>query len=84
MNGIYNGVSAEEFRRISTCKTAKEAWEVLQTMYEGTNTVKQSKLQRLTKEFETIVMEEDETFDQFYAKLNDIVNSVFNLGEKIP
>ena len=25
MNGIYNGVSAEEFRRISTCKTAKEA-----------------------------------------------------------
>ena len=23
----------------------------------------------------------DETFDEFYAKLNDIVNSVFNLGE---
>ena len=56
MNGIYNGVSAEEFRRISICKTAKEAWEVLQTVYEGTYTVKQSKLQRLTKEFETIVM----------------------------
>ncbi|KAJ8636826.1 hypothetical protein MRB53_011093 [Persea americana] len=51
---------------------------------EGTDTVKQSKLQRLTKEFETIVMEEDETFDQFYAKLNDIVNSVFNLGDEIP
>ncbi|XXG79824.1 hypothetical protein AAC387_Pa09g0815 [Persea americana] len=29
-------------------------------------------------------MEEDKTFDQFYAKLNDIVNSVFNLGEEIP
>ena len=46
--------------------------------------MKQSKLQRLTKEFETIVMEEDETFDEFYAKLNDIVNSVFILGEEIP
>ena len=23
----------------------------------------------------------DELFDEFYAKLNDIVNSVFNLGE---
>ena len=28
-------------------------------------------------------MEEDETFDEFYAKLKDIVNSVFNLGESI-
>ena len=26
-------------------------------------------------------MEEDETFDEFYAKLKDIVNSAFNLGE---
>ena len=29
-------------------------------------------------------MEEDETFDEFYAKLKDIVNSTFNLGEHIP
>ena len=28
-------------------------------------------------------MEEDETFDEFYAKLKDIVNSTFNLGESI-
>ena len=29
-------------------------------------------------------MVEDESFDEFYAKLKDIVNSVFNLGETIP
>ena len=29
-------------------------------------------------------MEEDEAFDEFYAKLKDIVNSAFNLGETIP
>ena len=28
-------------------------------------------------------MEEDGTFDEFYAKLKDIVNSVFNLGKSI-
>ena len=28
-------------------------------------------------------MEEDEFFDEFYAKLKDIVNSTFNLGETI-
>ena len=29
-------------------------------------------------------MEEDETFDELYAKLKEIVNSAFNLGEQIP
>ena len=29
-------------------------------------------------------MEEDESFDEFYAKLKDIVNSAFNLQESIP
>ena len=28
-------------------------------------------------------MEDDETFDQFYFKLSDIVNSSFNIGEQI-
>ena len=34
--------------------------------------------------FEEIKMEKDEQFDEFYAKLKDIVNSAFNLGETIP
>ena len=29
-------------------------------------------------------MEEDESFNEFYAKLKDIVNLAFNLGETIP
>ena len=29
-------------------------------------------------------MEEDESFDKFYAKLKDIVNLAFNLGETSP
>ena len=29
-------------------------------------------------------MEEDKSFDEFYAKLNDMVNSEFNLGKTIP
>ena len=29
-------------------------------------------------------MDEDESFDEFYAKFKDIVNSTFNLGETIP
>ena len=57
---------------------------ILQTTYEGTKAVKDSKHQRLTTSFKEIKMEEDESFDEFYAKLKDIMNSAFNLGETIP
>ena len=29
-------------------------------------------------------MDEDETFDEFYTKLSDVVNSNFYLGKQIP
>ena len=38
----------------------------------------------LTTGSEEIKMEEDESFDEFYAKLKDIVNSAFNIGKIIP
>ena len=50
-------------------------------MHEGTKVVKINKLQQLTTRFESIRMSDDESFDEFYAKLNDIVNSVYNLSE---
>ena len=50
-------------------------------MHRGTKAVKINKLQQLTSKFESIMMSDDEYFDEFYAKLNEIVNSTFNLGE---
>ena len=84
LNAIFSAVTNQEFNKISSTKTAKEAWTILQTTYEGTKAIKDSNLQRLTTSFEEIKMEEDESFDEFYAKLKDIVNSTFNLGETIP
>ena len=83
LNALFNAVTNEEFKKISSIETVKEAWTILQTTYEGTKAVKDSKLQRLTTSFEKIKMEEDESFDEFYAKFKEIVNSAFNLGETI-
>ena len=83
LNALFSAVINEEFKKISSTETAKEAWTILQTTYEGTKDVKDSKLQRLTTSFEEIKMEEYELFNEFYAKLKDIVNLAFNLGETI-
>ena len=39
-------------------------------------------LQMLIIQFEELKMSEDESFDSFYSKLNEVVISKFNLGEK--
>ena len=83
LNALFSAVTNEEFKKISSTEIAKEAWTILQTTYEGTNAVKDSKLQKLSTSFEEIKMEGNESFDEFYAKLKDIVNSTFNLGEQI-
>ena len=81
MNAIFNTISMEEFKRISNVKVAHTAWNIVQTVHEGTKAVKINKLQQLTTRLESIKMSNDEYFDEFYAKLNDIVNSTYNLGE---
>ena len=81
MNAIFNAVSMEEFKRISNVEVAHTAWNILQTVHDGTKAVKINKLQQLTSKFESIRMSDDESSDEFYAKLNDIVNSTYNLGE---
>ena len=84
LNALFNTVTNDEFKKISSTETAKEAWTIFQTTYEGTKAIKDSKLQRLITSFEEIKIEEDELFDEFYAKLKVIVNSAFNLEETIP
>ena len=81
MNTIFNVVSMEEFKRISNIEIAHTAWNILQTVHEDTKIVKINKLQQLTTRFESIRMSDNESFDEFYAKLNDIVNFAYNLGE---
>ena len=84
LNALFNVVTNEKFKKISSIETTKEVWTILQTTYEGTKAVKDSMFQRLTTSFEEIKMKEDESFDEFYAKLKDMVNSAFNLRETIP
>ena len=62
---------------------AKEAWTILETTYEGTKKVKDMKLQMLTTRFEEFKIGDDESFNSFYGKLNEIVIAKLNLEEKI-
>ncbi|KAK4855957.1 hypothetical protein QYF36_012734 [Acer negundo] len=70
-----------QYKLIQTTKNAHEAWKILETAHEGTEVVKDSKLQVLQTLFETIMMEEHECFNDFQVKLMDIVNQSHQLGD---
>ena len=83
LNTLFSAITNEEIKKIFSTEITKEAQTIVQTTYEGTKAINDSNLQRLTTIFEEIKMEEDESFDEFYAKLKDIVNSALNLGQTI-
>ncbi|XP_021812094.1 uncharacterized protein LOC110755222 [Prunus avium] len=83
LNALFTAVSSNQFEYISGCDTSKEACDILQVTHEGTDTVKGAKLQMHTLQFETLMMDENETFSEFYVKLCVIVNACSSLGENI-
>ncbi|KAG9446378.1 hypothetical protein H6P81_012506 [Aristolochia fimbriata] len=84
LNAIFGGIDEEQFRRVSACTTAKEAWKILEVHYEGTESVREVKLQMLMTQFELMRMRDDETILEFEGKIRDIANQSSNLGDRIP
>ncbi|KAL1193030.1 hypothetical protein V5N11_026080 [Cardamine amara subsp. amara] len=81
LNAIYNAIDVGQFRMISSYKTAKEIWEALETTYEGTSKVKQTKLIMLKSRFDSLLMQPDSSIAEFCKELRDIVNESFALGK---
>ena len=79
---FFCDVSPDEFRRISHVTIAKEAWQILEMTSKGIKRLKDTKLQMLTTHFKELKMSEDESFDSFYGKLNEVVIGKFYLGDK--
>ena len=74
LNAIFNGLDLNQHKLIYTMESAKEAWDILQVTYEGTNTVQEARLQLLTTKFENLRMKEDETVGEYNARVCDIAN----------
>jgi hypothetical protein len=83
LHALCQALSPSKFARISNCKIAKDAWQILETTYEGTKLVKFVMLQMLISKFEEIKMLEEETFEEFYTKISDLRNSMVSLGKQI-
>ena len=81
LNAILAGVDSANYRHVQACRSAKEAWEKLQTIHEGTEDVRLTKLRMLNMQFMGLIMKSEETFSEFEAKLFDVINQCQLLGK---
>jgi len=74
INIIQCAVHPEEYSRISACKSAKEMWNKLQTIYEGTSEVKETKANMLLTKYEMFKMKSDESVSDMFARFMQLTN----------
>jgi hypothetical protein len=83
MNAILSGLAEAEFVKVMHLGTAKEMWDKLISSYEGNEKVKDAKLQIYRVQFEQLKMKEDETVGKYFMRVEELVNAMKALGEKI-
>ena len=81
MNALFCALYKKEFHRVSSCESAKEIWNKLEVIYEGTNQVKESKINKYTHRYELFQMEQNESVYSMYTRFIDIVNTLGVLGK---
>jgi hypothetical protein len=73
---LYNALALSEFNRVKGLEKANEIWEKLMEIYEGTSTVKETKLCVYKGKFNEFTMKKDEDVSTMFNWLNDIVNEL--------
>jgi len=53
-NILISSLGVNEFHSVSHCKTSKDMWDALETLHEGTDEVKQSKVNTLVQQYELL------------------------------
>ncbi|KZV49997.1 hypothetical protein F511_39831 [Dorcoceras hygrometricum] len=80
---IQQGFHENVFSRISAGESAKEAWKILKTEFQGSAKVIMVKLQYLRREFETLSMQSNEYVQDFLSRTKAVVNHMKSYGENI-
>lgn len=80
---IQQAVVDTVFTKIAAATSAKEAWTVLKTAFQGNSKVLEIRLQGLRREFETLNMNQGESVQAFLTRVTSIVNQIKSCGDDL-
>ena len=89
MNILFNGLDKDMFDNVINCTTSKEVWDTIQILCEGTEQVRENKMQLLIQQYEHFHFKQSETLSDTYNRFQKLLNApqvvwkgVFNQGYK--
>ena len=78
---LHCAIDRNEFNHVFQCKLAKEICRLLEITHEGTNQVKESKINILAHYYELFFMKDLESIVEMFSRFMGIVNELQALGK---
>ena len=83
LNSILSGLTNYVFVKVMRCKTAKQAWDKLKIVYEGSSKFKESKIHTYKGQFQSLNMKEEENIGEYLLRVDAVVNAIRGLGGEL-
>ncbi|XP_062104243.1 uncharacterized protein LOC133815415 [Humulus lupulus] len=75
------GLDRDVFKNIEQASTAYDMWKMLEVTHQGTNAMKETKIQIYSTQYENFKMKADETIANMYTRFTTITNGLNSLGK---
>ncbi|XP_019246506.1 PREDICTED: uncharacterized protein LOC109226164 [Nicotiana attenuata] len=76
-------LSGEEYEEISSCETANKMWDKLEVTYEGTNKVKETRMNLLVRDYESFQIKDGESVEEMFSRFSKILGDLKSFGRPI-
>ena len=78
---IHQCVDPQNFAKIASATSTKQAWDILAKVYAGSNRLKRVKMQTLKRQFELLQMNEKEGIAEYLNCVQSLSNQMMACGE---
>ena len=78
---LFCGLDRDIFNSVENASSAHDIWKILEVTHQGTNSMKETKINILVQKYELFKMHHDETIAQMFSRFTTITNDLNALGK---
>ena len=76
MNILFNGLDADMFDNVINYTTTKEIWDTIRTLCEGTEQVRENKMQSFVQQYEHFHFKAGESLNDTFSRFQKLLNAL--------
>ncbi|KAK1396952.1 hypothetical protein POM88_006815 [Heracleum sosnowskyi] len=73
---MFNGLDSDMFDNVINCSTAKDIWDTIQTICEGTEQVSENKMQLLIQQYKHFHFKSGESLNDNFSRFQKLLNGL--------